>query len=134
MMLNFKPWGYFAALLDRSAIRSFLLDVARTHKDKFEKGVYSPPKTGRLYKRKNGVHQASRAGEYPANETGRLAKSFRSRIAKMEAEGGSTVFYGKFLREGTTKMARRRMSDDALIEAIPEARGRMRTWARWDRK
>lgn len=41
-----------------------------------QKGVLSPPKTGRVY----GMHQASAPGEYSANKSGALLNSGRSQM------------------------------------------------------
>lgn len=132
-MFKFKPWRRFSAYRDRSATRDFLKDTADTAESLFKKSVKGGPKTGRIYRRKNGTHQASAAGEYPANESGGLLGSISSRVTGDRAEIGSSKFYAKFLRSGTSKMKRRKMSDDALQAALPQTRARMRSWARWKR-
>lgn len=66
--------------------------------------IQSPPKTGRIYKRKGGVtHQASAPGQSPATDTGNLASSIfttsetgetiRSEVA-VGAEYGAALEFG----------------------------------------
>lgn len=80
------------------------------------------------------MHQASiniARAEYPANDTGRLVKSIRNEATPVSATVGTTIYYGRFLREGTKKMKRRRMSDDAMRAIIPRARAKLRGWLGW---
>lgn len=65
------------------------------------------PKTGRLYyiAGRKKRHRASAAGEAPANLTGRLRKGVNFNVSGWDQmQFGDTVFYGKFLEEGTRKM------------------------------
>jgi hypothetical protein len=95
-------------------------------------GIDSPPKTGRFYRLRGGkMHQASAPGEYPARRTGALSKSIRSHVGGAEATIGTTIFYGRFLRKGTSKMKRRKMSDTALATAVPVALKRAGRFARF---
>lgn len=68
--------------------------------------IRKKPKTGRIYKRGNIIHQASAPGEPPATDTGRLLSSIQHRIVKngFEAYVGTNVEYGKFLEKGTKNM------------------------------
>lgn len=49
-------------------------------RDRAIEGLNSPPKTGRLYKRGGRVHRASAMGEYPASDTGNLARSISTEL------------------------------------------------------
>lgn len=127
MRLSFKPWRLRFARWNEGNVRSFLRDVGDETEKTLRSRIMSPPKTGRRY----GAHQASAPGEYPANETGELQQSIRQRIASRDATVGTTVMHGFWLREGTTRMAARKMSDAALLEALPSVRARMKAWAEW---
>lgn len=78
-----------------------------------QKGIKDPPKTGRIYKirsargrRKN--HQASAAGEYPANLTGELRKGVRFEVqGNSRLVFGAQAEHGPYLELGTRKMAER---------------------------
>jgi hypothetical protein len=93
------------------------------------------PHSGQIRSKRNGGgrHQASAAGEYPANDTGGLLASMRSRVTSSEVTIGTDVFYAKFLREGTGQMARRKMSDNALTEGGKRAKPFSRGWVAWIR-
>lgn len=127
----FTPWRKICAYRDKKIDRDFLGKIAKDGQAELRRGIKSPPKTGRIYMRKHGRHQASRAGEYPANETGALAASAKTSVTRDTATVGTTVFYGKFLREGTRKMARRKMSDSALSVVVPRNIGKLRGFIRW---
>jgi phage gpG-like protein len=109
-------------------------EAAKEYADEYKKAIRSPPKTGRIYYRKHGRHQASRPyTEYPANETGALANSVTAKSTEDTATVGTTMFYGKFLREGTRKMARRKMSDNIVKARTPRILARLRGWVVWRR-
>jgi hypothetical protein len=95
------------------------------------------PHSGRIYRRRGGRrHQASvnRPGaEYPANDSGRLLASLKSRQTKDSATIGTDAHYAKYLRTGTRKMARRKMSDHALTEGAEAAKGQSVGWVQWAR-
>lgn len=135
-MLIFSGWRKFFAFYNRANVKRFVQDAAETSEDVFRDGVESGPKTGRIYRRRRGFHQASvnRAGaEYPANDTGALAKSIKSTATATEATVGSAMYYAIFLRNGTSRMQRRKMSDTALQTALPTVRSRMKAFAEWKR-
>ncbi|QBQ72040.1 hypothetical protein Milano_017 [Agrobacterium phage Milano] len=71
--------------------------------------------------------------EYPARDTGDLFRSAKKRVARDEMEVGTNMFYSRFLREGTSKMARRKMSDTALEESLPELERKVGRFAYWKR-
>lgn len=132
MKLVFDPWRTFTVKYKQTVVLRFLHDVAKTSETKFRRGVKNPPKTGRLYLINGRQHQASSQrteAEYPANLSGQLLKSIKSRTTVNSATVGSNAPYSIYLREGTRDMNRRKMSDSALRESVPEARRRMGRWA-----
>lgn len=128
-MLIFKGWRRFWAKWNERNVREFVRDAANTTAETLRSRIMSPPKTGRRY----GAHQASAPGEYPANETGTLASGIRTRITAREGTAGTTDMHGFWLRNGTTRMAARKMSDAAMAEALPTVRARMKIFAEWKR-
>lgn len=124
----FKTWKEFWAIRDRTVDRRFLDAVAHEAEDSFRRGLAAP---------KSGIHHAglprrsSRAGEYPANQSGALRDSISSVSSQTEATVGSNVPYAIFLRKGTSKMGARRMAPDALDEAIPRVRSILKGWVKW---
>lgn len=56
-----------------------LLPAAQAVAEEARLSITSRPKSGRVYKRASGTHQASAPGEPPANDTGALAKSISAR-------------------------------------------------------
>lgn len=97
--------------------------------------IQSPPKTGRLYRFKGGLHQASAPGEAPANKTGNLSRTNYYKVqSAQELEVGETAEYAGYLEDGTTKMRPRphiikaidnmernikRRLDKAILKALP---------------
>lgn len=137
MQINFKPWGRFSAFKDRRQIRRFLSDSADIVLKRLKDGLRNPPKSGRLYfgKSKRTIRASvNRAlAEYPARDTGDLFRSAKKRVGRDEMEVGTNMFYSRFLREGTSKMARRKMSDTALEESLPKLDGKIGRFAYWKR-
>ena len=129
--LRFKQWKKFTAVFDESAVSVFLVDIQDAALDAVKRGV-AGPKSGRIYARKGGSHRASAAGEYPAKDSGGLLSSLNGDVSRRKVEIGTNKFYAAFLREGTSKMARRKMSDDAMREAINETEF-TRHFAKWRR-
>ena len=142
--LVFTPWRNLRARLDLAAIKAFLDDTARTAHTKLRSGM-ERSRGGRTYthflrtNRATGAifpafprgapHTASAAGDYPARDTGALMGSIRTGVTQWEAEIGTNRHYSLFLVHGTSRMAKRKMSKEALQAAIPIARGRMRPFA-----
>lgn len=115
--LVFTPWRKFLAFRDMGVTDAYLRRIAATAERIFKDGT-NPPKSGRIYIRRGGRrHQASARTEYPARDTGSHFKTISSFSNSEEAVVGSGMYYAKFLRDGTRKMARRKMSDNALQEA-----------------
>lgn len=96
----------------RRGIRQGFWHLARELRKDAQQAITKGPKTGVLYRPRGGKRRRRRSapGEAPANQTGTLRKSVGFEIKGTE----SMVFgyrdsapYGKFLEEGTSKMAPR---------------------------
>jgi hypothetical protein len=132
-VIVFKPWREFLAVFDKRVVNDFLRAVARDSEKAFKDGIRSP-KSGRMYRRSGGgSHRASAPGEYPARDTGALEASIGTTVSTWSVTIGTRRFYSRFLRDGTRKMARRKMSDSALTEGVKTARHRLKGFAKWKR-
>lgn len=127
MSFKFVPWRDFIAYRDRDADEDFLRMVARESKAAFIKGM-KDAKSGRHYSGK--PRQSSAAGEYPAIQSGALMASIRTRVDAHSVSIRTDKFYGNYLASGTSKMAPRQMSKEALIEGLENA-NRISPWAYW---
>jgi len=78
--------------------------------------IMSPPKTGKIYRRRSVKHQASAPGEAPANDTGRLVNSRRIDLFEERLTGRLTYStkYARHLHYGTEKMEPRPWLEPAL--------------------
>lgn len=74
-----------------------------------KQSIQRGPKTGLVYTKSFGTHQASAPGEPPASDTGRLANSVDRDVdkEKLEAIVGTDLEYGLFLEEGTVNIEAR---------------------------
>ena len=71
------------------------------------RGIQTGPATGRIYEKYNPrrTHQASRGGEFPMSDTGRLAASVEIvGIGSPVVSVGTNVRYGRWLEFGTSEM------------------------------
>ena len=75
---------------------------------------------GQSYRRgKQGHHQASAPGDYPATDSGRLANSVDYQVTgPREGKLFSDIEYAAYLTDGTSKIAPRKMLVDALDEVM----------------
>jgi phage gpG-like protein len=64
-------------------------------------------KSGAVYRRGSGTHQASAPGEAPAIDTGAYVNSIQTTEIKDGAEVGTNMEYGPFLEFGTGRIAKR---------------------------
>lgn len=104
----------------RDGIRESFIEIGNENVRFTRKEIKSKNKTGRLY----GQHRASAPGQYPANETGALAKGVRFKTSGSTMRFGDTVMHGKFLEGGTKVGGKRRMAPRPHIRATVEARQR----------
>lgn len=137
MRITVTGWRGLRAEYNRAGIVAFLTDTAQTAHRVFRSGSEASH-GGRVYRRAGGaVHRASAPGAWPARMTGRLLGSIRTQVTQTEAQIGTNARsdrgfpYPIVLRKGSKKMARRKMSDTALKEALPMARKRMKPFARF---
>ena len=78
-----------------------------------KKRIQRPPKSGIVYKRGAGqnlsaTHRASREGEAPATDTGRLVSSIQfEQKTKLSAQVYSGLAYAYYLEFGTRRMGKR---------------------------
>lgn len=90
--------GFLAWKFDISFIRRIVKEAAEgTERD--AKALLSGPGAGRLYRKNGRYHQASAAGEMPAADTGRLARSVLARTSK----DGLTYWVGPSTKQGIDK-------------------------------
>jgi hypothetical protein len=118
MTLIFTGWRAFYAFRDYAVDQVYLRRMGASAKAEFLRGI-DAPKSGRVYRKSGGrTHRASAPGEYPARDSGRHRATVDYKVSGSEVAVGSGMFYARFLRNGTSKMARRLMSDSALNRAI----------------
>lgn len=115
--IEFSPWGSFRARKDISEIRGWLERVGAAAEAAFKGGM--------------GSGGPSAPGAWPNSQTGRLKGSISHEVGGDSVTIGSNMPYSIFLRAGTRKMARRKMSDDALKEGIQA--GQLGRWVEWSR-
>lgn len=83
--------------------------------------VQDTPKSGRIYKKKNGrQHQASAPGESFANDTGNALLKTKKKNQRFSGEVSGDYPYALALELGTQKMAPRPTLGRALENKIPE--------------
>lgn len=120
--ISFKSWKGFKAKLDKRTYNRFLKTVAEESKKAFVKGmkIYPPP---------------SSPNQYPSVRTGRLRASVKAEVHGDKVIVSTSMPYSGYLRYGTGRMRRRKMSDSALKEGIAAAKKRASKWVGWsDRK
>jgi hypothetical protein len=115
---QFKTWAPFRAKYDKRAFKRWLEAVARESEKAFRKMKGFPPVSKEF-------------SEYPAVRTGKLRASIRSRITDYSVEVSSNRPYSGYLRTGTRRMKRRKMSDNAMQEGIEAAKRRSKKWVGW---
>jgi HK97 gp10 family phage protein len=94
--------------LTRRGIRAAYFRIGNDLVEEARKSILEGPKTGNIRRIKKKRHQASAAGEAPANLTGLLKRS----IAYQQRGGDQMIFgartdYAPFLELGTRRMAQR---------------------------
>jgi hypothetical protein len=114
--IRFDPWRPFHARKNHAEIHRWLQALATNSKNIFKSGMGSHP-------------PASSPSEYPARRTSSLHGSVDAVVEGMSMTVGSNMFYSHYLRHGTSRMARRKMSDNALREAMQTSR--LGRWVEW---
>lgn len=104
------------------AVRATAAELEGAVKLKIQQG----PKTGRLYRGGNVVHQASAPGEAPANDTGTLMGSiYHEREADLTYTVGSRMVYAAYQEYGTSRMAARPFFRPAVEDIRPAFAARL---------
>lgn len=90
--------------------------------------IMSPPKSGRVYRRRGVSHQASAPGEAPANDLGRLVNSRTKELFPEDLRARLTfrTEYAAYLEFGTRKMEPRPYANRALRESKDAGLGMVR--------
>lgn len=118
--IEFQPWAWFRAKKDDAAIRVWLDSIGEAAEAVFRGGMGSYP-------------PASAPGAWPHSRTGSLRGTIRHETTSDSVTIGTSMPYSIFLRAGTSRMARRKMSDNALQEGMRAAGGRLAHWVYWSR-
>ena len=116
--IEFSPWGRFHARKKDEEIHRWLQGIGDAGTEIFRSGMGRWP-------------PASSPGAWPNSRTGNLRSTIRSEVTSDSVTIGTSMHYSKFLREGTSLMARRKMSDNALKEGM--ATSRLGKWVEWVR-
>jgi hypothetical protein len=119
--LEFTPWAPFKADKDKDVVERWLNDIGEASVNAFRNGMSKnyPP--------------SSAPGDWPANRTGSLRGSIDHEVSGDVLTVGTGMRYSVFLRYGTSRMARRKMSDDALREGMKAASNSLGRWVKWTR-
>ena len=116
--IQFTPWKTFHAHKDPATIQRWLHAIGEASKAAFIGGM-------------GGYPPASAPGAWPNVRTGGLRGSIDFEVTANSMTIGSNTHYSGFLREGTSKMARRKMSDNALQEGLRSGAGQIGRWVQW---
>jgi len=117
--LDLRPWDKFHADMDERVLRVWLNEIAKESRNAFMKGAgrHGPP--------------PSRAGAWPKQVTGALRGSIKAEVQGRMVVVSTSRPYSGYLRSGTSKMGRRKMSDTALEIGMQKAENRMKHWVQW---
>lgn len=108
----------------KNGVKDGLLALALMAQGEAQKSILRGPKTGRVYKRGKGFHQASAPGEAPANDLGFLANNVKAEMTDdLVASTFSLAPYSVHLEYGTRKMAARPFLRPAVEKVKAQAQG-----------
>lgn len=86
-------------------LRQAVADTAGLVREDYIRAIESGNKTGRIYRRRGRMHQASAPGEAPANDAGVLVSRTRVAVSRKTISAavvaGPSDFYARFLESGT---------------------------------
>ena len=120
IVLEYTHFGEIGASMAREidvVCESTALDIQA----RAQMAIMNPPKSGRIYRRGNVVHQASAPGEAPATDTGNLVNSaYTKKLGDSDYETGFTAEYAAALEFGTAKIEPRPYLRPA-VEAVKKA-------------
>ena len=122
--ISFQPWGHFRAVKDNASIQAWLDAIGVAGVAAFKGGM--------------GGGGPSAPHAWPNSQTGALLGSISHETTSDSVTIGSSRTRGSapvslYLRHGTSRMARRKMSDNAMQEGQQAAMGRLGHWAHWSR-
>src|SRR5438105_1493902 len=107
--IEFTPWRSFRARKRPEEIKRWLHAIGDAGVQAFQGGM-------------GGYPPASAPGAWPNSRSGRLKGTIRSEVTESSVTIGTNTPYSMYLRRGTTRMKRRKMSDNALAEGIKAGR------------
>ena len=120
IVLEYTHFGEIGASMARE-IDEVCENTALDIQARAQMAIMNPPKSGRIYRRGNVVHQASAPGEAPATDTGNLVNSaYTKKLGDSDYETGFTAEYAAALEFGTARMAPRPYLRPA-VEAVRDA-------------
>lgn len=105
---NVENYIYIDVLSDKMEVgaRRGLIEASQNIVNETKKNILNGPHTGIKYKRLRV--RSSRAGEYPANQTGKLRRGIGfEMLGTKRVFIGSTAHYSQYLAFGTRKMGAR---------------------------
>lgn len=118
---NVENIMYFDLLSEKARLggRRGLERYAKQVRKITQDGIKNPPKTGVKYR--NLRVRSSRAGEYPANQTGRLRRSIGYQmVGNQKVFVGARAYYAGYLAFGTKFMDKRKFIGTAIKDSITE--------------
>lgn len=130
---RFRNWRRFGARVDDRVVSRFLRETGDEATKAFQRGMDGRHSGQRYRSKTKGWHRASAPDEYPAVDSGDLRASIGTRITRYSMTIGTRMFYSRFLRFSTSKMRRRKMSDNALREGMARSRKYLSRFAKWFR-
>jgi len=100
IVLEYTHFGEIGASMARE-IDEVCGNTALDIQARAQMAIMNPPKSGRIYRRGNVVHQASAPGEAPATDTGNLVNSaYTKKLGQADYETGFTAEYAAHLEFG----------------------------------
>lgn len=118
MRLRFTGWRLFKAGLDEKEMQRWLETVARISAQHMREKI-TGPHTGKIgYRKGGGRFIRSAPGEFPANDSGELLASVKGVAFKNKAFVAANTPHSTYLRKGTRRMAKRKMTIEALAYGI----------------
>jgi len=106
--------------LRAAAMRGVVRGTEAVHQEAVRR-VQNPPKTGRIYRRRGVLHQASAPGEAPASDTGALVQQSGTRYEPDRLTGivSFNALHAAPLEYGTVRMEPRPFLRPALATMLP---------------
>lgn len=119
---NVENYLYIDVLSDKMTIgaRRGLIETGKFISKTTKDNIKNPPKTGKKYKRMRV--RSSRAGEFPANQTGTLRRSIGYQVqGTKRLFVGAKAKYASFLAFGTSKMEKRAFIGNVIKDNLEKS-------------